>query len=193
MKIEEIKQAKTKFLGKEIVFFNQIDSTQAEAKRKIEELRNGTVIIAKEQTAGKGTKNRDWYTGKQDNIAMTIILKPNCSIHKLEHFTTIIAKSIQKAIQETYGYILQIKEPNDLMLHGKKICGILTESSTRNEEVQYIIIGVGFNVNEKDFAKEVQEIATSLYREFNQVYKIEEIVVAILEELEKNIITLNMF
>ena len=193
MKIEKIKQAKTKFLGKQILYFEKIDSTQLEAKRKIETLDNGSIIIAREQTAGKGTKNRNWYTGQASNIAMTIVLKPKCSIHQLENFTTIIAKSIQTAIRRIYDYELQIKQPNDLMLHGKKICGILTECSSRQEEVQHIVIGIGFNVNERDFTKEVEEIATSLSKEFNKVYKIEEIVVAILEELENSITTLNMF
>ena len=90
MDIEKIKQAKTKYIGKNVIYFNEIDSTQTEAKRNVEKYSNGTVIIADMQTAGRGTHGRVWHT-KTDNIAMTIILKPEINIDKLEGFTVAIA------------------------------------------------------------------------------------------------------
>ena len=181
--IEKIKRAKTKYIGKQLKFFNEIDSTQTEAKRNVEKYENGTVIIAELQTAGKGTHGRVWHT-KADNIAMTLILKPEINIDKLEGFTVAIAENIQQAIKELYGIELEIKLPNDLLLNKKKICGILTEVVTIKEIVKEIFIGIGFNVNEKEFSSDISDIATSLYKETKQVYCREDIICKILEKLE---------
>ena len=191
MNIEKIKSAKTKLIGKELEYFYEIDSTQVEAKRNVEKYKNGTVIIADMQTAGRGTHGRVWHT-KTDNIAMTIILKPEINIKRLEGFTVAIAEKIQQAIKEIYGIELEIKLPNDLLLNGKKICGILTEVVTIKEIVKEIFIGIGFNVNEKEFPSDISDIATSLYKETKQVYCREDIICKIIEnielELEKRII-----
>ena len=186
MNIEKIKSAKTKFIGKELEYFDEIDSTQAEAKRNVEKYKNGTVIIADTQTAGRGTHGRVWHT-KTDNIAMTIILKPEVNIKKLEGFTVAIAEKIQQAIKELYGIELEIKLPNDLLLNNKKICGILTEVVTIKEIVKEIFIGIGFNVNEKEFLSDISDIATSLYKETKQVYCREDIICKILENIEQEL------
>jgi biotin--[acetyl-coA-carboxylase] ligase len=184
--IEKIKSAKTKLIGKELEYFYEIDSTQVEAKRNVEKYKNGTVIIADMQTAGRGTHGRVWHT-KTDNIAMTIILKPEINIKRLEGFTVAIAEKIQQAIKEIYGIELEIKLPNDLLLNGKKICGILTEVVTIKEIVKEIFIGIGFNVNEKEFSSDISDIATSLYKETKQVYCREDIICKILENIEQEL------
>jgi biotin--[acetyl-coA-carboxylase] ligase len=184
--IEKIKRAKTKYIGKQLKFFDEIDSTQTEAKRNVEKYENGTVIIAELQTAGKGTHGRVWHT-KADNIAMTLILKPEININKLEGFTVAIAENIQQAIKELYGIELEIKLPNDLLLNKKKICGILTEVITIKEQVKEIFIGIGFNVNEKEFSSDISDIATSLYKETKQVYCREDIICKIVENIEQEL------
>jgi biotin--[acetyl-coA-carboxylase] ligase len=184
--IEKIKSAKTKFIGKELKYFNEIDSTQTEAKRNVEKYKNGTVIIADMQTAGRGTHGRVWHT-KTDNIAMTIILKPEINISKLEGFTVAIAENIKQAIKELYGIDLEIKLPNDLLLNKKKICGILTEVLSIKEKVNEVFIGIGFNVNEKEFPSDISDIATSLYKETKQVYCREDIICKILENIEQEL------
>lgn len=181
--IEKIKSAKTKVIGKQLEYFDEIDSTQVGAKRNVAKYKNGTVIMADMQTAGKGTHGRVWHT-KTDNIAMTIILKPEINIRRLEGFTVAIAEKIQQAIKELYGIELEIKLPNDLLLNKKKICGILTEVVTIKEIAKEIFIGIGFNVNEKDFSSDISNIATSLYKETKQVYCRENIICKILENLE---------
>ena len=191
MDIGKIKQAKTKYIGKNVIYFNEIDSTQTEAKRNVEQYSDGTVIIADVQTAGKGTHGRIWHT-RTDNIAMTIILKPQLTIQQLDGFTVEIAKNIMQAIKDLYGINLEIKLPNDLLLNKKKICGILTEVVSIKEKVKDIFIGIGFNVNEKAFQNDIESIATSLYQETKQEYSKEDIICKIIEnielELEKRII-----
>lgn len=200
MEIDKIKKAKTNKIGKQIEYFEQIDSTHKYAQRIVEKEKNrendGKVIIAELQTEGIGTKGRQWYTGKGKNIAMTIILNTDKKAKELKDLPIDIAKAIQKAIFDLYGYSLEIKPPNDLMLNNKKICGILTQINTLGEEIQYILISFGFNVNEDYFNSknidesreeqlDLKQIATSLKLDFNKEFNREEIITKILENIEK--------
>lgn len=188
MNIDKIKQAKTKIIGKNIEYYREITSTHLYAKQiAANKENNGKIIIAEIQTSGIGTKGRKWYTGEGKNIAMTIILHPNCEISNLENLTINIAKVIQQAINHLYGYQLKIKEPNDLYLNNKKICGILTEINTIGEKINYLLISFGFNVNENDFSEETNHIATSLKKEYNREFEREEIISCIIEKLETEI------
>lgn len=158
MNLEKIKSANTKYLGKEIIYQEEMESTQDFAKKLAKENgKNGTIVITDNQTKGRGTKGRSWIVSKGKNITMTILLKPDLKVPKLEGLTLKIAEAIKDSIKELYDYTLTIKEPNDLLLNGKKICGILTESSSYNDKVNYILIGIGFDVNEENFNKELRK------------------------------------
>ena len=157
------------------MYFDTINSTQMYAK-ELENTEDGTVIIADSQTDGIGTHDRKWYTGKGDNIAITFILYPNCNINKLSNLTKIIAKCLNKAIENLYGYKLSIKEPNDIVYNNKKIGGILTETITNAEIVKKIFIGIGLNVNQKEFPEDLIQIASSLKNEFGVKLSREDIV-----------------
>lgn len=188
MNIEIIKKSEATLLGKNVIYYNEIDSTQDEAKKLLKgKIQNGTIVLADNQTKGRGTKENIWYTGKSNNIAMTLVLFPTCTIDKLEGLTKLIAQSIVDTIKILYGYELNIKEPNDVFLKDKKIAGILTQSSTSNRKVNYILIGIGFNVNEEEFDENTVNIATSLKKEYNKNFLREEIISKFLEILEKNI------
>ena len=184
MKIEKIKKSHTQYIGKEIIDKQQIDSTHKWALRQIDQIKNGTIILAEQQSSAIGTKGRTWYTGK-NNIAMSIVIFPQCHIQQLEGLTKNIAIVIQEAIYELYGKELSIKEPNDLLCNGKKVCGILTQTATKEQQVKYIVISIGMNVNEMQFPEEIQNIATSLKKEWNIEYAREEIIIKIIEKLEK--------
>lgn len=187
MEIEKIKQARTEELGKEIVYYETIESTHIKAKELTKQnVKNGTVIIAEQQTGGIGTKGRKWHTG-ENNIAMTIIIYPKYQVDELKGITVEIAKSMKETIQELYGYKLQIKEPNDLMLNGKKISGILTQIATQKNNIKYLLISIGFNVNEKNFSEDTKEIATSLKKEYSKEFERESIIIKFLEILEGRI------
>jgi len=157
MELELIKNSKTKKIGKNIVYFQELESTQEYAKEIVEnEKIDGIIVITDNQTKGKGTKGRSWIANANENITMTIILKLNWEVSKLEGLTLKIAEEIQKAIKELYGYNLIIKEPNDLLLNNKKICGILIQSSIISNKVNYILIGIGFNVNQVEYDEELR-------------------------------------
>ena len=131
-----------------ISHFKEINSTHKYVKENYKNLKDITVILADMQSNGIGTHGRAWYTGREDNIAMSILIKPNCNIDNIKNITTKIASFIQKSINEMYNINLEIKFPNDLLLNSKKICGVLTEINTISEKVNYLIISIGFNVNE---------------------------------------------
>lgn len=184
MKVEKIEKSNTKYIGKKVKYFETIESTHKYSKENIDNIENGEIIIAEEQTGGIGTKGRKWHTGREKNIAMTIVLKPNKKVIELNNLTVDIAKAIQKAIQELYNIELTIKEPNDLLLEQKKICGILTEVSSIGEDINYLLISIGFDVNETEFPIELQEIVTSLKKEYNKDFSREDIIVKFIENIE---------
>ena len=187
----KIQEAKTKIIGKQICYREEIDSTHIKSKqivKKLNEEDNGTILIADKQSSGVGTKGRKWYTGSEKNIAMTIILMPKCNIEKLESLTLKIAESMKETIKDLYGYDLQIKYPNDLTLKGKKIGGILTEINTVSGCINYLLISVGFNVNEENISDETKELATSLKSVYHKEFSREEIIKRFIEILETKII-----
>ena len=182
-----LEKLKTKYIGRNIIYFDEIDSTQKEAKRRIknQNIQNGSIFIAKMQTDGIGTHNRKWYTEKGANITFTLVLYPNCNINKLKNLTIIIAECIVKAINNLYSINLEIKYPNDVVYNGKKLAGILTESITQKEIVKELIIGIGINVNQNKFEEDVKDIAISLKNILKKDLKKEEIISEFLNIFEK--------
>lgn len=164
--------------------FKQIKSTHTYLKENNNKYTETTVILADEQTGGIGTKGRSWHTGSKKNIAMSIIYRPQKEVKELEGLTLEIAKRIQKSINKNYNIKLTIKKPNDLMLNEKKICGILTESNTIGNKINYVIISIGFNVNENNFPKELENIATSLYKETGKEFDKQKIIEDFIKTLE---------
>ena len=182
-----LEKLKTKYIGRNIIYFDEIDSTQKEAKRRIknQNIQNGSIFIAKMQTDGIGTHNRKWYTEKGANITFTLVLYPNCNINKLKNLTIIIAECIVKSINNLYNINLEIKYPNDVVYNGKKLAGILTESITQKEIVKELIIGIGINVNQNKFEEDVKDIAISLKNILKKDLKKEEIISEFLNIFEE--------
>ena len=183
MDIERIKKS---LRNRNIVYYQSIASTQKKAREMIEQdVEDGTVIIADNQTNGIGTHGRSWYTADSQNIIITLVLYPNCSIKKVDTLTIDIAECITEAVESMYQIELDIEEPNDIMFNKKKLGGILTESITYKDNVKTLLIGIGLNINQISFPEEISEIATSLKKETNQDYDREEIIINILNKIEK--------
>ena len=174
---------KTKFIGKNVLHFETIDSTNDYAKKIGNELRDGSVIISEEQTKGKGRLGRVWESKAGEGLWMSIIIKPNIIANKAPFITLIAGASIVKALN-ILGVDAKIKWPNDITINNKKISGILTELSAEIERVNYIVVGIGMNVKDTDFEEELQDKATSLYKENYNVSRID-IVKEILCQFEK--------
>ena len=151
-------------INKQQLLFDRIDSTNEEAKRQINKgAGEGLVIIAKEQTAGKGKPGSSWFSAPNLGLYLSIVLKPYKSQNKLSMITQFSANAVIKAIKAMTGLEAVIKPPNDVLLNNKKVCGILVERLHTGE----LIVGIGLNLyHEKtDFLPELQESATSLYIE----------------------------
>ena len=155
--------------------YEEIESTHKYIKANYKKYNSKTAIIANRHTAGIGTQGRSWFTGSDKNIAMSIIYKPLCKVEDLDGLTVKIAEILKQEIYDLYNIKLTIKEPNDLMLNNKKICGILTETNIIGNKINYLIISIGFNVNESDFPTELENIATSLYKEMGKKFDKEKI------------------
>lgn len=172
---------KTKIIGNNIIYFKEINSTQTKirelAEKKVE---NGTVVITDNQTNGIGTHDRKWYTEKAKNLTFSMVVYPKCTVKQLDTLTIDIAKIITNAIKKLYGIKLDIKKPNDVIFNGKKIGGILTQIISSGEKIKYLLIGIGFNVNQVIFSDDIKEIATSLKFELNKEFSREDILEEIL-------------
>ncbi len=158
----------TNFLGRDVSFYHEIDSTQNEIWRRIENHTsvNGSVVIADLQTQGKGTHGRIWHTDEPNNISFSLYIQTECTPEKLEGITVEIAQILVDILKKEYGIGLEIKEPNDIMYHQKKIGGILTESKVHLETVKFLVIGIGINTNKMNFTSDIENIATSIQKEF---------------------------
>ncbi|RSD26519.1 biotin--[acetyl-CoA-carboxylase] ligase [Mesobacillus subterraneus] len=179
---------KTAFLGRNLHYHDSIESTQKLAYQlAYNHAEEGTVVIAEEQTAGRGRMDRKWHSPKYTGIWMSLILRPKIPIPKAPQLTLITAVGVVQAIEEVAGLLPEIKWPNDILINGKKITGILTELQAEADRINSIIIGIGVNVNTKkeDFPEEIGKIASSLAIESGQAVDREKLIRTILEKLEK--------
>lgn len=156
----------TKFIGQNIHYEESVETTQRIAHRLANEnVPEGTVVIAEEQLSGKGRMGRKFHSPKYTGIWMSLILRPNIPLSKAPQLTLLMAVAVVQAIEEVTGICPEIKWPNDILLNGKKLTGILTELQAEADRINSIIIGTGINVNQQDddFPAELQPIATSLF------------------------------
>jgi BirA family biotin operon repressor/biotin-[acetyl-CoA-carboxylase] ligase len=184
----EIKKAKKqKGFGEEIVYLETIASTNSAAKKLAEEgAKNGTVVIAESQTGGRGRFGRSFYSPKGEGAFFSVIFRPKIDLSEASVITCFTAVAVCNGIENACGFRPKVKWTNDILLNSKKICGILTELSLTAETnlVDYIIIGIGLNINNKDFPEEIKDIATSLFIETKKEQKRASIVAHILDELD---------
>ena len=158
----EVKQnLNTKIIGRKIYYFKKLISTNTFAKQKtLEKTTEGTVVIADTQTKGRGRKNRTWYS-PYGGLWFSIILYPNLPPERGMLITMAASVSVAQAIEEITGIKPVIKWPNDLLVNNKKICGILTELDAEIDKINYVIVGIGINVN-NDIRDDLESKAISL-------------------------------
>ncbi len=156
----------TKIFGQKIFFFKSIKSTMDYAKKLAEKGEpEGTVVIADYQSHGRGRFGRIWKAEPEKNILMSVILRPTIPLDKFGILSFLTSISVAEAIEKNVDVKITTKWPNDLLINGKKFCGILLEASITVESGDFVIIGIGINVNQENFPKEIQDYATSLYIE----------------------------
>jgi len=178
---------KSSLFGKRIYHFFRTDSTN----RVGMELgyagdAEGAVILAEEQSAGRGRAGRSWHSERAAGIYVTLLLRPKISPMQAPLLTMMAGLSAHAAIQAQTGLQLDLKWPNDLILNGKKLGGILTEMHADTSLVRFVIVGIGINVNQEKFPGELNAIATSLHAETGKNQSRLELLARLLREFESD-------
>lgn len=182
---EVLPMSSAHYIGKNIVHFESAGSTNIEARQLANEgCEEGTTVIAEEQTSGRGRLGRSWSTPKSKSIAFSMVLRPNIKPEDAPGITLLMGTAVCRALRKAAVVDAYIKWPNDIIVNKKKICGILTEMNAEMDAVNYIIVGVGINVNIEDFPEDLKGIATSLYIETGKETSRKHILSAVFSEFE---------
>ena len=178
-------QIHTKWAGKTVHFAREIDSTNLWIKRLAKEgASEGTLALAEFQSAGRGRLGRSWEVPEGTSVMMSILLRPKFEPQYAPTLTLVMGMAVAKAVKNL-GFDVSIKWPNDVVVSHKKICGILTEMGVRDGKIDYAVIGVGINVNIKEFPEEMADKATSLYLESGKEFDRSQIPGLVMEAFEE--------
>ncbi|MDD5617394.1 MAG: biotin--[acetyl-CoA-carboxylase] ligase [Candidatus Methanoperedens sp.] len=175
---------KTRMMGKNIHYFKETESTNILARDMAGSVEEGTVVIAESQTGGRGRMGRKWIS-PEGGIWLSVVLKPRMQPLHAPRITLLAGVAVAKTIRE-FGLPAKIKWPNDVLINGKKVCGILTEIGAEMDSIQYVVVGVGIdaNVDTETFPEEFRDTSTSLKNELGCDINRVEFVQKLLVELE---------
>lgn len=186
---EVLRGLQTEVFGREHYFyFTEIDSTNNYAKRLAAQgYPEGTLVIAEQQIAGRGRRGRQWHSEPGQGIFMSLILRPTLPLKELSRITMFIAVAVVETL-ERFGIKSGIKWPNDVLINGRKIAGILTEAVTDMDGIEYIVTGIGLNVNNRvaDFPEEFRSVATTIREEAGRCISRVELLQEFLWQLESS-------
>ena len=153
----------TDWVAKEVLYFDTIDSTNIKAQELAEKgYQSGTLVVADKQESGKGRRGRSWVSPSGTGIFMTLMIKPDINPNNASMLTLVAALAVAKAITSVTGEEAMIKWPNDIVINGKKVCGILTEMNAQFDYINHIVVGIGINVHNESFPEEISQMASSL-------------------------------
>lgn len=177
---------RTKWVGKDYRYFEETGSTNDDCARFMKDgASHGLVVVAGSQSAGKGRRGRSWSSPADESVYMSIGLMPDISPDKASMLTLVMALAVTRAVEEMTGIdTAYIKWPNDIVMRGRKVCGILTEMHLAANQMESVVIGVGINVAGREFESELAKTATSLWIECGQKMNRESLIEKVLEHFE---------
>jgi BirA family biotin operon repressor/biotin-[acetyl-CoA-carboxylase] ligase len=188
LRLKDIRHGlRTKAIGKEIHFSQELTSTNTLAMGLAADgVPEGTVVIAETQTSGKGRLGRKWISTK-GNLYLSVVLRPNIPIHKAPLITLTGAVAVASAIRTTSGLEAGIKWPNDILISGKKVCGLLTEMSAEQDRIRHIVLGIGVDVNMEmgELPPDVRSLSTTLAAEAGAKINRTALLQQVLRDLER--------
>ncbi len=175
----------TRFMGRRVYFYETLPTTMDVADAKAREgAPEGTVVLADEQTAGRGRFGRSWVTPKGSTIAVSIILRPK--IQEAAKLGMMVTLGVVRSLERSYGLSPRIKWPNDVLINGKKVCGILLTSSLQGDRPEYVNAGIGINANlGREVLSHISPPATSLSDELGHPVSRLRVFTTLMEELEE--------
>ena len=177
---------KTRWIGNRLEYFDETDSTNTRARKLAEEgAPHGTLVIADSQSSGKGRRGRLWTSPRGVGIWMSMLLRPDIAPVHASMLTLVAALAVADGIRECTGAESLIKWPNDIVMSGKKVCGILTEMSADPDCINYVAVGIGINVNMEEFPEEIRGVAASIFTETGKKTKRSLLISAVMAAFER--------
>jgi BirA family biotin operon repressor/biotin-[acetyl-CoA-carboxylase] ligase len=177
---------RTQYFGRTLYFLDSVSSTSDYAKTLAARgAPGGTVVVADTQTAGRGSGNRSWLSPPQTGIWLSCVLTPSFHPRRVREAGILAAYSAAGTLREKYAAPVMLKWPNDIILGGKKIGGLLSEACAAGNKISWLVIGLGLNVNTRRFPPELQDTATSLFLECRRRFDRAQLIADYLERLEK--------
>ncbi len=176
-----------KIIGRDIQVFQETSSTNDVVEKLARDgVKEGVVVFAESQTKGRGRLGRKWISPTHKGLWFSVLLRPNFAPQETTQLTVISATALRRAIKTVCGVTADIKWPNDILIGGKKVAGILTEMSAEVDRVRHVILGIGVDVNLEamEFSEELRKIATSLKIEVGEAISRAELATEILRELD---------
>ena len=175
----------TEWVGKNIYLYEKTGSTNTDAAQLAKEgAPHGTIVVAEEQTDGRGRRGRCWQAPADSNIYFSMVLRPGVATDRASMLTLVMAMSVVRAVREQCGLKAEIKWPNDIVVNKKKVCGILTEMTLEGRSIEYVIVGVGINVNQQEFPEAIRGTASSLFNESGTTVSREKLLQKVMEFFE---------
>lgn len=182
-----VRLGKTRIIGRDIRVFEETTSTNDVMEKLARDgVREGVVVFAESQTRGRGRLGRKWLSPGRKGLWFSVLLRPELRPQETTQLTVASATALWRAVQSVAGVRPEIKWPNDILIGGKKVAGILTEMSAEVDRVRHVILGIGVDVNlgPGEFPPELRKLATSLRIETGRPILRAELAVAILRELD---------
>lgn len=184
-----IDNLKADILGRNIEYFEKIDSTNTYAKTNICDIEHGTIIVSETQSSGRGRQGNHWDSQKGKGLWMSIVVKPKINITDSIKITSVVALGVRKGIKNIINESVHIKWPNDIIINKKKVCGILVESVISGENIGGIVIGIGINVSHsKDYFEKI-DYASSINIESISTVSREEVFISVVNAVEMELDT----
>lgn len=187
------KHLRTAVIGKNLAVLDTVGSTNDYLKSEGSKgCANGTVVVTREQTKGKGRLGRSWQTNKDDCVMFSFLLRPKIAPCEVAGITPLAGLAVCKAIRNYTGLDCKIKWPNDIIVGNKKLVGILTEMSAEFDGVEYVVTGIGINADHKSFPDEIAHKATSIFIETGVRIDKNEFLTCVINQLEEEFIANDM-
>ena len=185
-KIEEFDiKLDTDYIGRNFIYSDEVESTNAMLLANKDSNQNGTVLLAEFQSKGRGRKEREWISSSGQNLTFSILLKGEFKEQKINLINFSAAIAVAQAIENLYQLDVELKWPNDVLIHKKKIAGILLESVSKANKISRVVVGIGINVNQPNFPGQFEIPPTSIRKEFHSIASREKLLSEVLNNFEE--------
>lgn len=175
----------TDYIGRNFIYSDEVDSTNSMLLASKDSNQNGTVLLAEFQSKGRGRKEREWISSSGQNLTFSILLKGEFKEQKINLINFSAAIAVAQSIENLFQLDVELKWPNDVLVHKKKIAGILLESVSKANKISRVVVGIGINVNQPNFPGQFEIPPTSVRKEFHSLASREKLLSEVLNNFEE--------